>query len=393
MFLPDPDLQDFVRAHRHLDPAQLALQARKYPQWPMAWVAEQAHGWQVARQKLPTWAAADGLLYPPRLAMEQCSSEATAIWKAGQFSGRACLDLTGGWGVDAWAFSRRFDAVVYVERQEELAATAAHNFRLLGAGNIEARSGDALALLPSLPAADLIYLDPARRDAQQRKVAGLEDCEPDLAACFPQLLAHAPQVLAKASPMLDLKLAAGQLGGALQEIWVVAVGNECKEVLLLLGREPCASPRIKAVQLLPNGSEQVLEGSWEEEASAAIPVGAPQAYLYEPHAALMKAGLFKSIGRHWPVQKLHAHSHLYTSAQPIEGFHGRTFAIADIFPYHKKQLRKVLPAQANLAVRNFPLTVAQLRQELGLREGGSDYLFATTLADGQRVLLRARRWP
>lgn len=380
------EIQAFIQAHREVAPASLALMAQKYPDWDMPWIASQVAGWQAARYKLPSWAAQTNLLYPPRVSMEQCSSELTAQFKAGLFQGEKMADLTGGWGVDSYFFSKYFDTVHYMERAVELAAIAQHNFPTLGAHNIEVHQGDSISILEELEGLGLIYLDPARRDSQQRKVVGFEDCEPNLLAIKEQLLQKAPQVLVKASPMIDIKLAIRQLE-SVHQVWVVGVENECKEVLFLLRNDEAAEIAITAVDLKKDGTSQVYASSYEQEENSEMLLSAPLAFLYEPHAALMKAGLFKSM----PLAKLHPHSHLYTSKELQENFPGRSFIVEGVFPFQKKLFKRYLPPKANLAVRNFPLSVADIRKRTGLKEGGDVYLFATTLLNGDKVVVKCRK--
>ncbi|MCU0450032.1 MAG: class I SAM-dependent methyltransferase [Bernardetiaceae bacterium] len=380
-----------MAAHQAQDPAKLALGGGGYPHLREA--AAQVAARQKAKTKLPQWAACPQIWFPDRLALEQCSSEATARYKASLVQGGVLADLTGGLGVDASFFAERFKRVHYVERQPALAEAAAWNFAQLGLANVtvHAQPGEDFLAQPPEPV-DCFYLDPARRAAQGR-VFRLADCEPDAAAWLPRLLALAPQVLLKTSPLLDLEAARRQLAqavpGALAQVVVLAVDNECKEVLYLLNRPPTEppEPEIRAVNL---GRPAATEFSFTlaQEQAAPVTLGLPDAYLYEPNAAVLKAGAFKSVAAQLGLTKLHPHTHLYTSPQPVADFPGRRFRLKAVAKPDKKALKALLiKGQANLTVRNFPQTVAQLRQQLVLREGGPNYLFACTLADGRKVLL------
>jgi THUMP domain-like len=390
--ITNPDFFAFVAAHQAHDPAKLALSGSPYPHLREA--AAQVAARQKARAKLPQWAACPLVWFPGSLALEQCSSEAAARYKADLVQGRALADLTGGLGVDTRYFAGRFAQVHYVERQPALAEAAAWNLAQLGVPNVAVHHQAAEDFLAHLPQPiDCFYLDPARR-AEQGRVFQLQDCEPDAAAWLPRLLALAPQVLLKTSPLLDLAAARRQLHlavpGALAQVVVLAVDNDCKEVLYLLNRPgaaPAPEPTVRAVNLGRPGTTEFAFTLAQEQAATA-PLGPPENYLYEPNPAVLKAGAFKSVAVGYGLTKLHPHTHLYTSALAVPDFPGRRFRLKAQIKPDKRALKELIPAgRANLAVRNFPQTVAQLRQQLALREGGDEYLFACTLADGRKVIL------
>ncbi len=344
-------------------------------------------------QKVPTWAATEGLSLPPRLAMEQCSGEAAARYKAEVVSrlfpaGGTMTDLTGGYGVDFSFIAPCFRGAVYVERQEELCRLARLNFPLLGLAHAEVVCADAQDYLKTMQPVDLIFLDPARRDGAGRKTVFIEDCEPDALALLPLLQAKAEKVVLKLSPMLDATRAAATLG-CVEEVHTVSDGGECKELLLVLGKTKVEVPQIHIAEK----TCRIALRADEEANATATYAERPGAYLYEPGPALMKAGVFKWISAHYGAQKLHPNTHLYTSDAFIPDFPGRAFQVQAVCGFSKKELRDLrsATAQANLTVRNFPATVADLRRKLKLKEGGDIYLFATTLKDGSHRLVVCRK--
>ncbi|MBE6303850.1 MAG: SAM-dependent methyltransferase [Bacteroidales bacterium] len=386
----DKETLKFIAEHRNDDVRTLALQAARYPNIDMREVVTQVEGWQHACIKLPEWAAVEGILYPPRISMEQCSSSATALYKASLMQGDTFADLTGGFGIDCSYISRNFTKAFYVERNENLCTVAAHNFALLGLHNIEVINGDSEQQLPTLPLCDWIFLDPARRDGAGKKVVALADCEPDVAVLRTQLLQKARRVMVKCSPMLDVTAACRQLG-CVADVHVVAVNNECKELLFILSSEIPDKPRVHCVNILGDSSQTFSFPMGDtHETIFASEVGN---YLYEPNAAIQKAGCPSSLAANYGVHKLHRNSNLYTSQMAVENFPGRTFCVTGVGGFSKNELKKLLGdlEKANLTVRNFPETVQQLRKRLKLSEGGDVYLFATTLADGRKVLVRCEK--
>ncbi len=415
----------YILAHADSDVRQLALQGCKDPQIDLPMALQQIQGRQTARRKLPSWAAVDGIVYPPHLSMEQCSSEATARYKTKVIDdlrifdlrldsqienrksvNRKFLDLTGGFGVDFAFLSMLFNEAVYVEQQEVLCAAARHNFDLLpGLGaRVQVVCAQAEEFLHRLEEhVALIFLDPARRDQRGGRTYGIGDCTPDVLPLLDELLRKADYVLLKLSPMLDWRKAVNDVGARhVEQVHIVATGGECKELLLLLSAQGSQQPVLVCAN---DGQEErfqvtdaietidTIETIDAIETMPAVPL--PGGYLYEPNAALMKGGFFLELARRYGVRPLAANSHLFCSQQPVEGFPGRAFRITTVSTMNKQELKtKILPLrQANISVRNFPLTVAQLRQRLKLGEGGSNYLFATTLASGQRVLLVCEKTP
>ena len=391
--------RQFVRAHRTDDVRALMLAQKRWPEVDVRQACVQIAAWQKARTKLPSWAAKDDIVFPEQLSMEQCSSELTARYKAevwARLSGRRSADvcdLTGGLGVDASMLAQGCRRLTFVEHSEVLCDLARWNLPRMGVGRLDVVCGEAETVLPTLAQQDLIFLDPARRDSHGTRTVALADCSPDLEQLFPLLLDRATWVMAKLSPMLDISDTLRRLGHV-AELHVVGVDGECKEVLVAGSRTAATAPSmpVYCVNLLTGrSSRQTFVFTREEEQQSvcgyATAVGR---YLYEPNASVLKAGALRCVAERLQVQKLHPNSHLYTSDALVPDFPGRTFEVVGLSDLNKKHTAHLLSGirKANLTVRNFPLSVAQLRQRLKLSEGGSEYLFATTLADEKHVLIR-----
>ena len=391
-------LEEFIREHRHDDVRQLALQAARYPDIDMQQALQQIAGWQTARTKLPEWAATDGIIYPPRLSMEQCSSEATAKYKAKVLdpSTSTVIDLTGGFGVDFSYMARGFQKAVYVERQPHLCEAARHNFQLLGLENAEVVCGDGVEYLKNLPSPfhppspRTIYLDPARRDENGKKTYAISDCTPDVVALKDLLLEKARRVMIKLSPMLDWHKAVDDLGDVV-EVHIVSVDNECKELLLVLAKNPAAPLRVVCANIRHDTETELFEffPSNDNLSIPLFPALRERDFLYEPNASIMKAGCFAEVADRFGVQPTGSNSHLFLSPQFIPDFPGRKFQIEQVTSMNKKELKHVIGGltKANITVRNFPLSVAELRKRLKLADGGDTYIFATTLGEKDHVLL------
>ena len=440
---------DFIRQHQDDDVRRLAFLGGKYPEVDLPFALDQIRGRRMARTKLPRWAAVEGIVYPPHISMEQCSSEATALYKArlaarllGQPDGSekekiAFVDLTGGFGVDfSYIAAQLGVGSMYVERQAHLCEAARANFELLGLSHATVLNADGVEVLHSLCAHDgpasapiapderlqLIFVDPARRDDAGHKVVSLQDCTPDVTLLQDEMLARARFVMVKLSPMLDWHRAVAEMK-CVREVHIVSVANECKELLLVLSaheiaapgkaesareenvsneiapRDEDKAPKVYCVNddqqfVFVDGAEAAVSLAQAESLSlwaGAAEGGGPQAplYLYEPNASLMKAGCFGAISQRYSVEMLARNSHLFVSREPRLNFPGRTFRVRAITSFGKKQLKRSLAGlqKANIATRNFPLSVAELRKRLKLKEGGDTYLFATTLSDESHVLL------
>lgn len=483
---------DFIRQHQDDDVRQLAFLGSKYPEVDMPFALDQIRGRKMARVKLPRWASIDGIIYPPHISMEQCSSEQTALYKAElaarllglspsssengeekekesenasnlhlseicEFAGKGAVDsefakneatckkqqilteseenvneikeepyegdfseeigfvdLTGGFGVDFSYIASRLDVKsMYVERQAHLCEAAKENFGRLGLKNAIVKNGDGIEVLHSFAskkeaaASDslgitedqsqsllktnlglkLIFIDPARRDDAGNKVVSLKDCTPDVTLLQEEMLSKADYVIIKLSPMLDWHRAVSELN-CVQEVHIISVNNECKELLLVLSARNMGNLRIYCVN---DAQSFVCEESDMESSSVKI---APftleeMQYLYEPNASLMKAGCFGVLSERYDARMLSKNSHLFVSREPIAVFPGRSFRIIAVSSFNKKELKRHLSGitKANIAIRNFPLSVAELRKRLKLKDGGETYIFATTLSDESHVLM------
>lgn len=483
---------DFIRQHQDDDVRQLAFLGSKYPEVDMPFALDQIRGRKMARVKLPRWASIDGIIYPPHISMEQCSSEQTALYKAElaarllglspsssengeekekesenasnlhlseicEFAGKGAVDsefakneatckkqqilteseenvneikeepyegdfseeigfvdLTGGFGVDFSYIASRLDVKsMYVERQAHLCEAAKENFGRLGLKNAIVKNGDGIEVLHSFASKKeaaaseslgitedqsqsllktnlglkLIFIDPARRDDAGNKVVSLKDCTPDVTLLQEEMLSKADYVIIKLSPMLDWHRAVSELN-CVQEVHIISVNNECKELLLVLSARNMGNLRIYCVN---DAQSFVCEESDMEASSVKI---APftleeMQYLYEPNASLMKAGCFGVLSERYDARMLSKNSHLFVSQAPIEAFPGRSFRIIAVSSFNKKELKRHLSGitKANIATRNFPLSVAELRKRLKLKDGGETYIFATTLSDESHVLM------
>ena len=311
--------------------------------------------------------------------------------------GETFADLTGGFGIDCSFLSRKFKKADYVERQAELCELAKHNFPLLGL-DIDVHNEDGVEYLKQMQPVDCLFLDPARRDGHGGKTVAISDCEPDVSALEVLLVEKATKVMVKLSPMLDLSLALKDLKHVF-EVHIVSTDNECKELLLVLQKEPASSEvSIHCINSLGalNGYRIYQEYTFtqEQERTSDCPLTSEvNTYIYEPNASILKAGAYRSLTQAYPVQKLHVSSHLYTSEHFIEDFPGRRFRVEGVSGFGKKELKTFLQGmeKANLTIRNFPSSVAELRKRLKLKEGGDDYLFATTLADESKVIIKCKK--
>ena len=382
---------EFILTHRDDDPRDLALHASRFSDVDMPYAVRQISAWQMARRKLPLWASTENIIYPVHLSMEQCSSQLTAEYKAGIVEGgESMTDLTAGFGVDATMIGRRYKHLNYVERTEELCSIAAHNLPLLGICDYDIYNTDAVDILSSLPHQQLIYLDPARRDENGAKTVRITDCTPDVTSLQNSLLALADTVMIKLSPMLDLTDVVRELK-CVQQVHIVSVENECKEVLVVMSGSAdkvleADKVNIHCINIKKDGCLERYVFSMADERTALCHYAAGvKQYLYEPNVSIMKAGCFKSIAQSYHIEKLHPMSHLYTSDSLIDDFPGRVFKVDSVFGMKDKELKRI--KKANLTVRNFPSSVADLRKRLKLSEGGDIYLFATTLSDESHVII------
>ena len=436
--------QDFIRQHQDDDVRQLAFLGSKYPEVDMPFALDQIRGRKMARVKLPRWASLEGIIYPPHISMEQCSSESTALYKAelaarllalpvsSSFSEEiGFVDLTGGFGVDFSYIAARLGVKsMYVERLAHLCEAAKENFERLGLKNAIVKNGDGIEVLHSfLPKKDdaasaddslgiiydqplsllktklglkLIFIDPARRDDAGNKVVSLKDCTPDVTVLQEEMLSKADYVIIKLSPMLDWHRAISELSHV-REVHIISVNNECKELLLVLSARnmgdmeaSSADGEVKhagnlRIYCVNNAQSFVCDELDMETSPVKIAPSTLEEmqYLYEPNASLMKAGCFGVLSDRYDARMLSKNSHLFVSQAPIEAFPGRSFRIIAVSSFNKKELKRYLSGitKANIATRNFPLSVAELRKRLKLKDGGETYIFATTLSDESHVLV------
>ena len=403
---------NYIRQHADDDVRKLALQGVKDTEVDLQMALQQIAGRQTARRKLPSWAAVDGIVYPPHLNMEQCSSEQTARYKAGLVMGDGCwvmedsmsfVDLTGGFGVDFYWIAKAFahhpspttHHLTYVEQNEQLCTISSHNFQLLGL-DCSVNCCDTVTYLTTMPHVDLIYMDPARRNEHGGRTYCIADCTPNVLELLPLLLEKADRLLLKLSPMLDWRKAVEDLK-YVTEVHIVSVDNECKELLLLLGKERKGDLRVVCVnddthfEFFPTERNGLSLGEKRPFA------GRETAFLYEPNVSIMKAGCFEAVEARYPVWQVAPNSHLFLSDVEIEDFPGRKFQILAISSMNKQDIKKyfseslVSMKSANISVRNFPMSVDQLRKKLKLRDGGDTYIFATTTASGEHKLLICRK--
>ncbi len=344
---------------------------------------------------MPEWFENENVIFPKMLSVEQCSSEITAKFKENLVFGETLIDLTGGMGVDVAYMSKNFKKALYFEQNTDLLNITKYNFEQLGIKRVEFVEGNSVEklstrLLSNSNQNSWIYLDPHRRDDTGIKVVRLQDCEPNILAIKDLLFEYTDNILLKASPMLDIDLAILDLGNVSQ-VYVVAVDNEVKEVLFHLSKNNLNEVILNAVNLTKQHSKP-LSFTKLQEKNASIKLSAPKQYLYEPNAAIMKTGGFRFVAQHFDLQKIAPHSHLYTSEKLVENFQGRTFKIIAVCKLDKKEISKHLwENKANITIRNFPLTVQQIRDKLKLSDGGSEYLFATTDAQNQKIVIVCRK--
>lgn len=393
MFLTTSQIQ-FIKGHAADDLARLLLSAAKYPGMDIPFLVDQIAARRQIREKLPSWYENERLVFPSKIAAEQCSSEQTAAYKQ-ELVGEdwTVCDLTGGLGIDSYFLSRKVKHLTYMERFPAYCEAAEYNFSVLGADNITIVNGDVTQFVEALPVVDAFYIDPARRGESNKRVFALQDCEPDLPGLLPELLKRSPRVIAKLSPMADIQMTLELLPGT-TSVHVLSVKNECKELLFVTERGvEGRQPSIWCINFGTNGVQSFLFTMEEERNAGLILAERVGAYLYEPNVSVLKAGAFKQIAVRMGVKKLQVSSHLYTSDQLVSEFPGRRFRVDEVLPFTGKLckgLSKTLP-QANITVRNFPLSVEELRKRTKIADGGPVFLFATTLSDGEKVLVRCSK--
>ena len=371
-----PQVQEFIRSHLRGELSQLVLKGSPFPEVTIQELATQISGLRKAETKLPLWFSKPEIIFPPNINLEQTSSEITAKHKTGIVSGNKLIDLTGGFGIDSYLFSEEVEEVVHCELNRELSEIAQHNFKALGAENIRVISGDGILYLKSTEEKfDWIYLDPARRDDYGGKVFLLEQCTPDVPQNLKLFFTKAENVLIKTSPLLDLTAGITELENV-REIQIVSVQNEVKELLWVLKKNYSGEIIISTWNFLQDKVEK-FSSEYKKEHFEII-FSTPNKYLYEPNPAVMKSGLFPALAENTRTSKLNSNSHLFTSAEQVE-FPGRGFEVIKTVPYNKKFIKNFSELKkANITTRNFPKTVAEIRKEHKITDGGDLFVFFTT---------------
>ena len=405
--------KEYIKQHRNDDIYRLAL--TKAPEGvDLQYALSQISAYQTLSKKVPSWAACDELIFPRQLSLEQSSSELTARYKAElirEFIGSDTyqhIDLTGGMGIDCYFIAQYASQSHYIEQNPELCTIAQHNFAHLNPNisihNTTAEeylnqiTDNSSLLIPNFIAKGsktfgsslLIYLDPARRGDHGQKLVSIADCQPNVVELLPQMFELTNKIVVKLSPMLDISRAINELSH-IEKLYVISVNNECKELLLLINKECETDTEIYAVNIDNKGNKSdILKGTIPSESQIGIShaheVGS---YLYEPFAAHLKSGLYKTIAQQYGVEKLHQHSHLYTSNTLNNDFPGRKFQVKEVIPFDKKSAKTLFKSlqKANITTRNFPLSVSELRTQYKIKDGGETYIFATTLYDDSKVLI------
>ncbi len=385
--LLQPEVQAYLRAHYKTDVSKVLLSSSPFEAISSPELAQQLVGLQKAEGKLPTWFKHPEILYPPKLNLEQTSSEETAAYKASLFSGKKALDLTGGFGIDDYYFNQQFDEVIHCELNPELSALANHNFEVLGAKNIQTYNQNSIDLLKGTSSYfDLIFTDPSRRNEVKGKVFMLKDCEPNIPKHLDLLLDQTDVLMIKTSPLLDITAGLRELKLVIQ-IHSIAVKNEVKELLWILSKKDDTKALSLFAVNLSSDFDVPVTLDFDALQFAEATFDEPQTYLYEPNAALLKLGAFNWISEHYKLDKLAANTQLYTSEKLID-FPGRRFKIKESIPYSKKTISQLLKGtQAHITTRNFKASVADLRKKFKIKSGGDRYVFFTTLENGKSLML------
>jgi hypothetical protein len=391
--LASPAIQGYIHARENDDERKLVLQLKSIQGLPTRLIAQQISGRRKAKHKLPTYYATDGIVFPPTVNLEQSSSEQTATFKCELLNITQCgseklVDLTGGFGVDAYFFSRRFADVIYIEPDTELSLIAAHNHEVLNASNIEHLQKSAEEFLSRFDGrVNVVFIDPSRRGYGDQKVHSFRDCQPNLSAIQSRIFEITDCLLVKASPLLDIKAAIADLT-FVKVVAIVSVENECKEVLYFCQKDFSGETRLEAIDIAGD-ERQLMSFTFSEERLAESDYSLPDSYLYEPNVAVLKSGAFKLVGTRFELKKLEVNTHLYTSGELRMDFPGRIFSIRG--ELNSNNASNFFPdKQANFIVRNYPAKPAELARRLKLIEGGMEYVVATS-SMGRKMLLAARR--
>ncbi|RTY93601.1 class I SAM-dependent methyltransferase [Flavobacterium sp. GT3R68] len=381
----DSEFQNFIIDNIDKDVAKLALQKNPFPEIPWLEILNQIAAKSKAKEKLPTFFNTPHIIFPNKISVEQSSSEKTAWYKSTLISGNTIIDLTGGFGVDDFYFSKKVKQVIHCEINNKLSEIVEHNFDILNASNIQCIAGDSLDVLEKgNKKYDWIYIDPSRRNDAKGKVFMLKDCLPNVPELLDFYFSHTENILIKTAPILDISAGLSELSNV-KYIHVVAIDNEVKELLWELSKDFKGSPIIKTINF-NKGNLDRFDFELPTNGDNAR-FGLPKKYLYEPNSAIMKSGGFDEICSKYNIDKLHPHSHLYTTDKIIE-FPGRVFEIEKIIPYNKTELKIYLEnKKANITTRNFPDTVEIIRKKWKIKDGGNMYCFFTTDTNNHKIVL------
>jgi hypothetical protein len=373
----------FIKDNKHKNVNDIALLLSKKENLDANFIINQINGWQKAKNKLPTFYNTPEIIFPSVKSMEQCSSEKTALLKNKLINGTSLVDLTGGFGIDSYFFAKHFKSVSYIEPNEGLFKVAQQNFKVLSVDiNLHNTTSETF-LKSNKTHFDVAYIDPDRRD-ESKRVFNLADCSPNVNEILPLIFKNADKLLIKTSPFLDIKQTLDELK-TVSKCFVIAIKNDCKEVLYLVEKNKTKPTEIITYNL--DQTEEVFQFTYEQEQAASSTFSHPKKYLYEPNAAIMKAGAFKTISKHFSIDKLAQHTHLYTSNELNKDFPGRIFNVKHITDYNRKSLHQFDIKNANISTRNFIDSVATIKKKLSLNDGGDIYLFATSSIENKTILL------
>ncbi len=387
--LLSPEVQDFIEKNLNSDPNKLLFKGSPFEGITIQELVNQIISKKKSEKKLPTWFETIDVFYPPKLSIEQTSSELTAKYKSNLVKGNSLIDITGGFGVDCFYFSKQFKKVIHCEMNNDLSKIARHNFEQFSINTVKTVATDGLIYLKETEENfDCIYIDPSRRSDIKGKVFLLKDCTPDVPYNLNLLFEKSNTILIKNSPILDISGTIKELK-FVKEIHIVAVKNEVKELLFLLEKNYEESITVHTVNLK---NTEVQNFKFQINDTSEVIYSEPLTYLYEPNSAILKAGAFNEITNNYNIMKLHQHSHLYTSEKLIKNFPGRIFHVLNCFEYNKKKLKKEIKEdKANLTIRNFPKTVEQLRKETKLKDGGNHYIFFTTNLNNKLIVIQCKK--
>lgn len=382
--LLQPEVQAYITANTESDLTRLALQKNPFPELPFSEIINQIAGRQKANEKLPTWHATQNIIYPSKISVEQTSSETAAKYKASLVAGESLIDMTGGFGIDDFYFSKIVKHVTHCEINLELSAIAKHNFEVLGADNIECLPGDSLDILQLTNRKwDWMYIDPSRRNEAKGKVFMLKDCLPDVPALLDTYFNYTENILIKTAPLLDITAGLSELH-SVKAVHILAVHNEVKELLWVVQKGFTGTPLLIAACFTKEGQE-IFETDYGKEAYASYSL--PLNYLYEPNGAIMKSGAFDAVGNHYGLEKLHRHTQLYTTSELVN-FPGRRFKIENVLPYQKAEMKQYVEGKKmNVTARNFPLQVPDILKKWKIKDGGTAYAFFTTNLNNEKIVI------